>query len=215
MNLTDEALKILGGKLQPSEMLALELLSEGQKMTASVTKVNLSSIICALVMELKWGQPDEDKESHSGEKPYTCPQCEKQFPECKDLGQHAKNLEMRECPQLQLSTDPENCDNTKMEIKPCECSKCDKSFQQSNELESRDCTTTQKLKEHLIAISGTKSFNWVTLEATIAPVQRPSRKITVRIRMRRPTLMKTFCMQIMPKKSCRRKDPFKCEMCEK
>ena len=76
VNLTEDALNILRAKLQPSELLALELLSEGQKMTTSVTKVALSSIICPLVMKLKWDQPDEEgsddiEERHEEEKNHT------------------------------------------------------------------------------------------------------------------------------------------------
>ena len=124
VELSEEALKILRDNLEPTEMVAMELLLEGEKMSALVTKVHLSRVISFMARELDklgWAKTTE-----AGEQPFTCSKCDKKFPESKDLKVH---------------------DCAKGGEKPFTCSKCDKTFPESKDLEQHICDKAEKKKE--------------------------------------------------------------------
>ena len=112
---TEEALKILRANLESTEMVAMELLVEGEKMSALVTKVHLSRVICFLAKELvKLGWAQTTK---SEEKLFKCSQCDKEFSKNADLERHEREHTGE---------------------KPLTCSKCDKEFSQNADLERHE-----------------------------------------------------------------------------
>ena len=152
VELSEEALKILRDNLEPTEMVAMELLLEGEKMSALVTKVHLSRVISFMARELDklgWAKTTE-----AGEKPFTCSKCDKKFPEIKDLEEHdcakagEKPFTCSKCDKkFPESKDLEVHDCAKGGEKPFTCSKCEKPFPESKDLEQHICDKAEKKKE--------------------------------------------------------------------
>ena len=140
---TEEALKILRANLESTEMVAMELLVEGEKMSALVTKVHLSRVICFLAKELvKLGWAQTTK---SEEKLFKCSQCDKEFCQNADLERHErehtgeKPFPCSKCDkEFSQNADLERHEREHTGEKPLTCSKCDKEFSQNADLERHE-----------------------------------------------------------------------------
>ena len=60
MKLTFEAMQILMGELQQSEMCAIYLMGLGKEMTQKVTKTDLTNITRVKCKNLKWIEVNQD-----------------------------------------------------------------------------------------------------------------------------------------------------------
>ena len=137
---TEEALKILRANLESTEMVAMELLVEGEKMSALVTKVHLSRVICFLAKELvKLGWAQTTK---SEEKLFKCSQCDKEFNQNADFERHErehtgeKPLTCSKCDkEFSQNADLERHEREHAGEKSLTCSKCNKEFSQSADLD--------------------------------------------------------------------------------